>query len=272
MHSRSFVKMATLAALGLPCPTLRAHAAAPETVSFPGSGLTASVTLSGAFYRAATAGRAPVVVLLHPCNGIAPFVQNWAAWFVAHGYSALIVDSLAPRGVVTLCGRPASPDTQERGFDALGALAWLRTRPDVDGERIGAIGWSDGGGAAMAADAAENVAQSDVAGGGFRAVVGFDPSCGQVHTNAIAAPLLLLLGGNDESQPPQFCNEVVARLDPGGPPAIVHIYPGEPHAFDNQPAHGTDTVLGKLLLLANSSRATADAHKQVLTFFAAQLR
>lgn len=272
MHSRSFVAMATVAALGLACLTARADAAAPETVSFPGSGPTASVTLPGAYYRAATAGRAPVVVLLHSCNGISRFVQDWAAWFVAHGYSALIVDSFTPRGVVTPCGRPGSPDAQERGFDALGALAWLRTRPDVDGERIGAIGWSQGGGAAMAADAAGNVAQSDVAGGGFRAVVGFYPPCREVHTNAIAAPLLLLLGGNDESQPPQFCNEVVARLAPAGPPAVVHIYPGEPHAFDEQPAPGTDTVLGKLLPLAYASRATVDARKQVLAFFAAQLR
>jgi dienelactone hydrolase len=125
-----------------------------------------------------------VVVLLHPCDGISPFVQDWAAWFVAHGYSALIVDSFTPRRVMTLCGRPGSPDevvkestadeslgaadsfllpgrgfeqlpsqrratlirfgrlvrhqntddqlihsldAQERGFDALGALTWLRT-------------------------------------------------------------------------------------------------------------------------------------------------
>jgi dienelactone hydrolase len=124
----------------------------------------------------------------------------------------------------------------------------------------------------MAADVAGNVAQSDVAGGGFRAVVGFYPPCRQMHTKAIAAPLLLLLGGNDESQPPQFCNEMVARLAPAGPPAVVHIYPGEPHAFDAQPAHGTETVLGKLLPRTYASRATADAHKPVLAFFAAQLR
>lgn len=272
MHTGSFVAMATLTALGLACLTVRADAAAPETVSFRGSGPTASVTLPGAFYRAATEGRAPVVVLLPPCNGISPFVKDWAAWFVAHGYSALTVDSFTPRGVVTLCGHPGSPDAQERGFDALGALAWLRTRPDVDGERIGAIGWSDGGGAAIAADAAGNVAQSDVGGGGFRAVVGFYPPCRQAHVNAIAAPLLLLLGDNDEQQPPQFCNEVVARLNPEGPPAVVHIYPGEPHAFDDQPAPGTDTVLGKLLPLAYASRATVDARKRVLAFLAAQLR
>ena len=38
-----------------------------------------------------------------------------------------------------------------RPLDAYGALAWLRTRADVDGARVGLQGWSNGGSATLAA-------------------------------------------------------------------------------------------------------------------------
>jgi carboxymethylenebutenolidase len=38
-----------------------------------------------------------------------------------------------------------------RPLDAYGAAAFLRTQPEIDGGRIGLIGWSNGGSATLAA-------------------------------------------------------------------------------------------------------------------------
>lgn len=113
MQRAAIGRLAMMAALGfvggflrLPVP---AHAAAPEAVSFPGSGPAAGVTLPGMFYHTNTAGRAPALVLLHGCKGIDASEREWAEWFADKGYGALIVDSLnraAPGRSARAAARP----------------------------------------------------------------------------------------------------------------------------------------------------------------------
>ncbi len=245
---------------------------AAEPVSFPGAGPAASVTLIGTFYRAAGA-RVPAVVLLHTCGGVQPHEYAWADWFVSQGYSALVVDSFRPRGVSNICGHAnASPTPTDRAFDALAALAWLRTRPDVDPARIGAIGWSHGGGTAVAVDARAVVGSVHLSGGGFRAVAALYPGCRGLSVDALAAPLLLLMGDADAWTPPQFCTALLGALPPGGPALVSYTYPGATHEFDNPRAHGSIQVNGRTVPLAYSAQDAADAHERVLAFFAAQMR
>lgn len=246
-------------------------AAAAEPVSFPSVGPFASVTLTGAFYQAAGT-RAPAVVLLHTCGGISPHEYAWADWFVSKGYSALVVDSFRPRGVSNLCGRRgAAPTPTDRAFDALGALAWLRSRPDVDPSRIAAIGWSHGGGTAVAVDAGGLVASVHLAGGGFRAVAALYPMCRGLRIDALAAPQLLLMGEADAWTPPQFCTELLASLPSGGPAVTSYTYPGATHEFDNPRAHGNIQINGRWVPLSYSAQDAADAHERVLAFFAAEM-
>jgi len=246
-------------------------AAAAEPVSFPGVGPSASVTLTGTFYQAAGT-RTPAVVLLHTCSGVQPHLYAWAEWFAGKGYSALVVDSFGPRRVTSLCGHPGAPTPTDRAFDALGALGWLRSRPDVDPARIGAIGWSHGGGTAVAVDASALLASMHLAGGGFRAVAALYPVCQRLRVDALAAPLLLLMGEADAWTPPQFCTELLASLPPRGPVVTSYTYPGATHEFDNKRAHGSIQVNGRTVPLAYSAQDDADAHERVLAFFAAQLR
>ncbi|MDR3539342.1 MAG: dienelactone hydrolase family protein, partial [Acetobacteraceae bacterium] len=238
-----------------------AAGAAGERVSFPGAGPTAGMTLSATLYRATVPGRGPAVVLLHTCAGITPFEEDWAAWFAAHGYHALVVDSFKPRFVVSVCLHPGAPTPNDRAFDALGALAWLRTQPEVDPARIGAIGWSHGGGTALAADVPLMVANAGVAGGGFRAVAALYPTCRMVRPTALAAPLLLLTGGKDEWTPPSTCDALVAGLAPGSPAVTRTTYPEATHAFDNPRTDGHRvSANGAMFYLRYDSSAAADAH------------
>lgn len=64
-----------------------------------------------------------------------------------------------------------------------GGLAYLRSRPEIDPKRIGAIGWSHGAGTAFIADTKETVAQAGLPGGGFPASIHIYPGATHAFDN-----------------------------------------------------------------------------------------
>lgn len=54
-------------------------------------------------YRPAGQGPFPALVLLHGCSGVEEQQDLWAKILVEWGYTALIVDSLGPRGIEEIC-------------------------------------------------------------------------------------------------------------------------------------------------------------------------
>jgi dienelactone hydrolase len=51
-------------------------------------------------------GPFPAIVLMHQCGGLNVAVAAWARAAVSHGYAVLLVDSLAPRSVKSVCFGP----------------------------------------------------------------------------------------------------------------------------------------------------------------------
>ena len=156
-------------------------------------------------YRPDIAGRLPAVIFLAPCNGVTQHLRDWATWLKARGYVAAIVDSFSPRGSINAC-RGESPIIPEVARDALAALRYLATLPFVAVDRIALMGWSHGGGAALAIsllhhrnDGIDTPTQSS-----FRAVVAFYPPCEFLDPNT-HIPTLLLLAGRDDWSPPGQC-------------------------------------------------------------------
>src|SRR5262249_20568465 len=110
-----------------------------------------SPTLSAALFRPEATTPSPALVLLHPCGGLRPFLNDWARWLQSEGYVALVVDSFsAPGRATNVCGAGRNPSVQEVAADAFGALRFLRAQPFVDPQRVGVMGWSYGGGATLA--------------------------------------------------------------------------------------------------------------------------
>ena len=101
------------------------------------------------------------MALFHGCAGafdrrgqLMKRMQDYAALFNRAGYSALVVDSLTPRYEVELCTQRSGSrrvTQSNRRLDALGAIAYLAERADVDPRRIGLVGWSNGGSTVLAA-------------------------------------------------------------------------------------------------------------------------
>jgi len=222
--------------------------------------------LTATVYLPAGTGPFPAMVLMHTCAGIQTYVGAWAEWFSDQGYEAIVVDSFGPRGVGSVCGVGGYPDERARALDAYGALTYLRTRSDVDGTRIGVIGWSHGGGAALAADDKAE-AQAYAAGNGFRAAVALYPVCGFMPHD-VSGPLLVLLGANDDWTGATPCDRVVKRMAGSGEPVSDYIYPGATHAFDNPADRGVMHIRNHYYTLDYNADAAMDAHARVAAFLA----
>src|SRR2546428_6709472 len=109
--------------------------------------------------------------------------KMWAESGSGLGFVAVLVDTFGPRGYPGVFGRHSyneRPDAVNevtvRPLDAYGALAYLRSRPDVAPDRIALQGWSNGGSAALAAMAVDVQRRADP--GGFRAALVFYAGCG----------------------------------------------------------------------------------------------
>ena len=92
------------------------------------------------------------------------------------------------------------------------------------------IGWSHGGSTALAA------VQAPVPAGLIRAAVALYPGCRRIGeaTPAFipAAPVLMLLGADDDWTPARFCRALAAGVPAGAGPVEVVAYPGAWHGFD----------------------------------------
>ena len=148
-------------------------------------------------------------------------MQDYAALFNRAGYSALVVDSLTPRYEVELCTQRSGSrrvTQSNRRLDALGAVAYLAERADVDPRRIGLVGWSNGGSTVLAAT---NLRHRDVAAALVQPAfaVAFYPGCEADLKRGYeaVAPLLMLVGQADDWTAAAPCRALAREA--GGPAA-----------------------------------------------------
>jgi dienelactone hydrolase len=167
-------------------------------------------------------GPFPSVVLLHGCDGIQPFQEQWAGNLASLGYAALLVDSHGPSGIGEDCHN-WPPTANTRSFDAYGALRYLRDRPDIDDARIGVLGWDTGGRAAMAVVEVNGVQQ--LVQDRFKTGIALYPS-GRLHP-PVSVPALVLIGDRDNCSP-QLRPDAQAT----GPLRIETVLDAT-HGFDN---------------------------------------
>ena len=113
-----------------------------------------------------------------------------------------MVDSLTPRYEVELCTQRSGSrrvTQSNRRLDALGAVAYLAERADVDPRRIGLVGWSNGGSTVLAAT---NLRHRDVAAALVQPAfaIAFYPGCEADLKRGYeaVAPLLMLVGQADD--------------------------------------------------------------------------
>jgi dienelactone hydrolase len=234
-------------------------------------------------------GPFPAVVLLHGCHGVRPATQRWAAWFHDRGYVTLVVDSWTPRGLRTGQCTPDSPEfpNTDRYDDLIGALAYLHTRAYVDLDRVGVIGWSNGGAYSIASINGPTQERTALRGlrlppPGVRAAVALYPGgCESLVPDKVVRPLLVLIGDADDWTVPRKCIDMVDAMRGRGADVTLVRYPGAYHYFDDedQPKAFLSDVENENLpnnccgaTVAYDPVAATDARRRIEEFFAYHLK
>jgi dienelactone hydrolase len=226
--------MRRIAGAALVAALLAACARPPgPAVRFPNVTPGAPTAIDGTLVRPSGPGPYPAVVQLHGCAGLEAQSFRWARALADRGYVALVVDSFRPRGLAGDCrSGPADPPLTARFDDAMGALLYLQSLPFVRGDRVAAIGWSQGGAYAMAVingPSLERARRRGVAlpSPGFAAAVGVYPGgCSSLVRERVVRPLLVLIGEADDWTPAAKCREMVEAMRGRGADATVGAYPG----------------------------------------------
>jgi dienelactone hydrolase len=263
-----------------------------EAIQFPsldrGTSDGRPVSLNGYLFRPVSEGAAPAVVLMHGCGGlINQFGRinlretDYANRLSAAGYVVLIVDSFTPRGVRNMCA-PANYQRAvalARPRDAYGALIFLQDKSYVRPDRIGLIGWSQGGGTVLMTVRIHDSQgrPANLPHGDFAAAIAFYPGpCSERQLKPgweTRIPLLVLIGERDVWTPLGPCQTLLDHGRERGSPVELHTYPGAYHDFDypgvryhEEPDYRT--TAGVVPIVAMDPAARADALVRVKTFLA----
>jgi dienelactone hydrolase len=202
----------------------------------------------------------PAVVVLHGCNGISQNTFVWARRLASWGYAALIINSLNPRGLEQVCDGSRALPGPERAQDAFEAAAYLRSRPDIDPQRIAVLGYSHGGWTALNASTEKGVERAKMPP--FRAIIAYYPFCPAVAP-ALASDVQIFIGDSDDWTSAARCSAFVEKYAENAPhrPTLM-VYSGARHSFD---ANRPDRVyFGHQL--AYDPKATADALERTRKF------
>jgi len=185
----------------------------------------------------------PVVIALHGCGGLYSSAASakgrlsqrhggFAERLRDQGWHVVLPDSLTARGEHSLCEqryadrRVAQSDRRD---DVQATLAWLARQPWADMSRVALLGWSHGGSAVLAATHQGDPKVRQQAWKPVTAVA-FYPGCSQALQQRYqpVAPLLMLLGAEDDWTPAEPCVRLADRVR-----AQVRVYTGSYHGFDN---------------------------------------
>lgn len=211
--------------LGMLLVGARAFAAAPdgELVKFPSGDEQAA----GFLALPEGAGKHPAIIVIHEWWGLNDWTKDKARVFAKEGYVALAVDLY--RGQLA-----TDPDTAHqllRGLpedralrDLRAAVRYLSARPDVDGTRLGSVGWCMGGGYSLSFAIAEPKLSATVIY--YGRLVTDDAAIGKIK-----AQLLGNFGSEDRGIPTPSVEAFVKSAKKAKVNADFKVYPAAGHGF-----------------------------------------
>ncbi len=194
--------------------------------------------MPGHLYVPDGTARLPGVLVLHTAAGPGPNLEAFAKELAGAGYVTLAPDLFALHDF----GPDGRTDHPLIAGDLKGALDSLAAQPRVDPERLGVVGFSFGGRAAVQLALAQPAR--------FRAVVVYyaiashaelgravsgraaraEPLAARVH--ALRAPVLIHHGEADASVPVEQARLLHRAILAAGKSCTLHTYPGADHLFN----------------------------------------
>ena len=242
-------------------------------------------------------GPFPAVVLLHGCGGmhyagsVSPLYASWAKLLNDHGFVTLTVDSAGPRNFRATCGDREKRVRmyRERPFDAYGALEFLQSKNFIRPDKIGLVGWSQGGGIVLLTIVSESIARPDPAPlHDFAVAAAFYPAlCNDrlqstpftkvaPQSWSTKIPLLVLHGAADNWARPEPCELFISEVKARGNPVSIILYPDAHHGFDAPGSKIRElpqytTARGVIPIVGPNPEARAAARERLPEFLKAYL-
>jgi carboxymethylenebutenolidase len=177
----------------------------------------------------------PGVLVIQGMHGIASFEISFAERLAAQGYVAAVPD-LFHRGPACFTAEELGKRRRQRTdpeviSDVTTTMRFLQSRPYVQADRIGIVGFCMGGRVSylMAATSPDIRVAGDFYGGGIPRGEG-GPAPIELTSN-IQCPIIIFDGEQDEHPSPEEVRSVGAELARQGKIHEVHIYPNVGHGF-----------------------------------------
>jgi carboxymethylenebutenolidase len=186
-------------------------------------------TVQGILYTPAGKGPFPGIIVIHEWWGLNEWVKDQASKLADQGYEALAIDLY--RGKVATTPEEAHEIMrgvpEDRANRDLGAaFDFIASQPNINKNRIGAIGWCMGGGYSLDVALDEPTLAADVINYGHLAT---DPET----LKKINAPILGLFGAQDKGITPDDVHQFESQMKQLGKTIDVKIYDDAGHAFEN---------------------------------------
>jgi dienelactone hydrolase len=206
-----------------------------EQLSFPQEFRGKAIMVSGELFLPPGADKVPALVIHHGSGGVSEARElRYAREIVQMGVATLVIDSFKPRGITSTVRDQSTVTGNEMLADEFAALKALAAHARIDGKRVGVIGFSKGGTAALLAAHEGRAARALPGGPRFALHIPVYPSCLTQHykPKSTGAPIYFLLGGADTYVGHAVCEEYAAALKAQGARVEVTVYPGAQHGFD----------------------------------------
>ena len=178
-------------------------------------------------------GKRPGVLVVHEWWGHNEYARKRARLLAAMGYTALAVDMYGD-GKQAMHPDEAGKFSSEvmKNFDVakarfMAAMEFLKKQPEVDKDRIAAIGYCFGGGVVL------NMARQ---GADLKGVASFHGSLAPVkpaQPGVVKAKVLVLHGGDDKFTTPEQIEAFKKEMKDAGVDFRFIVYPGAIHSFTN---------------------------------------
>jgi len=202
-------------------------------------------------------GKHPGVIAIHEWWGLTKWVKDQAEKIASHGYVVLAIDLY--RGAVAsdaeeahelMRGLPEDRATR----DLQTAVEYLRSRKEVQKDKIASVGWCMGGSYSLQAD----LSIPDLAA----CIVCYGRLATEDATiSGLSAPLMGIYGEEDKGIPAESVRVFEKQAKGLGRDVTMYIYPDAGHAFMNN----TNKT-------GYNEEATQDAWKKIFAFLDSHLK
>lgn len=206
-------------------------------------------------------------ILSHGSGGPGGRQERMAERLAEAGIATMLLDHFGSRGIGSTVRDQLRVTAQGMLADIRAARDLLATHPEIAPERIGAIGWSKGAIAASLGAVERLAGYVGLADPPLAFAVAFYPFCGfDLDGERLAAPLLYLLGAEDDWTPAGPCLRQARAWEASGQPVAAALFDGAGHGFD---ARGLfDIRIGRAITVRDTSprcTLTVDAAGRTVT-------